>query len=400
MAELADSTQIQSVSSLQSSLPEVDYALNDTCLQPSPTALPQSLLEAAEVRTCALPPPKEGSLLLQEYLVDFNRATPLFQPDVILMHFRDCYSGAAAGDPLAWVSLYVVLGIAHRLRGMSLVGTNLDKTQADFYLQISLKPLVNLLLHEPSLMLIQALLGLAILLQTSTHSQLVGLFVSTAMRMCQDLRFNEHRSNSQSDIQVAEQQERVFWIAFFMDMDVVFITNGLPCHRLHDIDVLIPRSSGENPPGIISAVDGRWNVHIFSLRAQLALLQAEAYERMLSVSARKSTAQELAATFHAMLPKFEEYRNHHLFQSEPSNIQKAIYQADMVHVMILEASYFQMLYRLQASSIIGWCSDIDVFAPETVAEVAPSVSECCYNNASRILELFETVPHGDTAISW
>ena len=316
-----------------------------------------------------------------------------------MTQFRLCYSGAAADDDVAWVSVYVVLGIAHRIRGMSLAATAQDKIQADFYLQISLKPIHELLLQGSSLKLVQVLLGVAILFHTSTHSQLSPLFVSTAIRMAQDLRLNEGNVGTYFDPELAAQRERIFWIAFFMDMDFVSVTGRLPCHRLYDIDIMLPQRAVENSPELPDAVERQWTVDIFSLRAELALLQAEAYERILSVGARKSSAQHLSATFDGMLARFERYRDHHLLRSEPCDLRKAFYQADMIHILVLEASYFQMLYRLYALSVLQWNFSVDVFSPDIVAKVAPSMSDSCHDCAARVLALFSTVPQGDTAVS-
>ncbi|OCK76132.1 hypothetical protein K432DRAFT_307037 [Lepidopterella palustris CBS 459.81] len=113
---------------------------------------------------CFLPHPDEGYSLLNEYLHDFNSKIPLFNPVTIYTHVRNCYSGAAGKLPLSWVLAYIALGIGHRLRAMSLFAAADDTFDAEWYLNKCLSVLPDLLLQEPTLPLVQALLGISMLL--------------------------------------------------------------------------------------------------------------------------------------------------------------------------------------------------------------------------------------------
>jgi hypothetical protein len=284
---------------------------------------------------------------------------------------------------------------------MSLVGTALDRTQADTYLQKALKPLVNLLLRKPSITLIQALIGVAILVQTSPYSEPVSIFISTAVRMAQDLRYNELGSHEKTTSPEALQQKYVFWIAFFMDMDLTMLTGSQPRQRLDELDIQTPMPwRVSNETGIIMAMGGESSIPIFSLHKQLALLQAEAYEQLFSVQGRKKTTQQLVACFHNLLSKFQTYRKHRLFQCELGDLTRSLYRSGLVHVTILEASYFWSIYRLHAAAILGWHTPMDVFELKAVLRVAPSVPRLLYQDAERILGMSALGPQGDQAVSW
>lgn len=103
---------------------------------------------------------------MSEYIHDFNSVMPLFHPQTIYTQVRAYYSGEVATQRLYWVMAYVVLGIGHRLRAMSLFATSEDTSNGEFYLNKCLEVLPDLLLQGPSLQIVQALLGISILLQT------------------------------------------------------------------------------------------------------------------------------------------------------------------------------------------------------------------------------------------
>jgi hypothetical protein len=188
----------------------ITASLDDLSLLDPPTEpVPGDL----SVCKASLPPPDLGASLLAEFLVDFNTVNPLYRPFAIANHLRVCYEGGSDGTALAWASVYVVLGIAHRSRAMSAVATPQDNQMADWYLYRILPTISGLLVATPSLPLVQCLLGLAILIRSSANSTPHALFVSTALRISQSLAyeyFNVDCSDTEQDAQDVEQQRRVF----------------------------------------------------------------------------------------------------------------------------------------------------------------------------------------------
>jgi hypothetical protein len=155
------------------------------------------------VGSVTFPPPDEGTSLLNEYLHDFNSRIPLFHPETIYNYVCDCYSGIADRAPLCWVLAYIALGIAHRLRAVSLFAVADDTTNADFYLNKCLAVLPDLLLQEPTHPLIQALLGVSTLLQTSDSSRKAPLFVSPQCAWHKILRTTKPAKAEMKDVREA-----------------------------------------------------------------------------------------------------------------------------------------------------------------------------------------------------
>ncbi|ORY00892.1 hypothetical protein BCR34DRAFT_546671 [Clohesyomyces aquaticus] len=347
-----------------------------------------------------LPPPELGASLLKEFLVDFNTATPLYRPWIITEHLRKCFMGGSDGTPLFWANVYVVFGLAHRLRAMSTAATPQDTEMAEYYLNINLGSVSNLLLAEPSLALIQCLLGIATLLQTSSHSTSHALFVSTALRMAQWLSYNDDQSQPEDSDRDIEQQRRVFWIAFTMDTDTSLLSNAPTTHRRDDVAASYPETNLQDDAGAIKAADGNWSANIFSLRIGLSLLQAEAMETVLSINGRRRAPQESIATAQGLLQKLGVFHSHELFQFNAEQLMQLLYQSDIVHTVCLEASYFTTLFRLKTFLDFGMDHPFKPFSSESLNNLVGMAHQPCYNEARRFLSLLSVAPMGDIGLGW
>lgn len=347
-----------------------------------------------------LPPPELGTSLLSEFLVDFNTATPLYRPYTIAEHLRRCYIGGSDGTALAWASTYVVFGIAHRLRAMSATATARDNEQADYYMSRALYNIANLLLEGPSLGLIQCLLGLARLIQTSSLSAPHASFVSTALRMAQCLAYNDNQDSYGEEDQDIEQQRRVFWIAFLMETHESMMSNAPVSHRRDDIVLSLPEDNPHDAVGAVTAAEGTWRVNVFSLRTRLALLQADAIEKALSIRSRKRPTEEIYITTTYVLQGLQEWRKHELFQYNAEQLMQLLYRSDLVHVLILEASYFATVFRLQSFLILGMDSRVNPFSSEALVRLVNQKAHPCYKDAKKFLNLLSVAPQGDIGVSW
>jgi hypothetical protein len=337
-------------------------------------------------------------------LHDFNSRIPLFHPEVIYGYVRDCYSGIADRTPLCWVLAYIALGIAHRLRAVSLFAVADNTTNADFYLNKCLAVLPDLLLQEPTLPLIQALLGVSTLLQTSDRSRKAPLFVSTAMRMTQDLAYNEAGQGRDEGLSRDNQEVYVFWIAFSMDTAMNLRAIRPNTQKLVDISAPLPNLSSSDSWASIApdsySVDGE--VNVFALHASLALIQAEALEELFSVKARQRSAILTASTFESIISKLNIWRRtNSLANAEAPAMLKSMYRSDVVHSITLEASYFETLYQLHAANALGaFAHRLDVFSPAGLRSAARLISFDIYADAHRLLGFAALISQGNVSVTW
>ncbi|KAF2796333.1 hypothetical protein K505DRAFT_359372 [Melanomma pulvis-pyrius CBS 109.77] len=351
-----------------------------------------------------LPHPNEGSSLLNEYLHDFNSRIPLFAPEAIYNHVRDCYSGAADKTPLSWILTYVALAIGHRLRAMSLFAAADDASNAEWYLNKCLNVLPDLLLREPTLQLIQVLLGVSVLLQTSTRSRKAALFVSTAMRMAQDLGYNEASQDRDGRPSEDNQEAHVFWIAFFMDTAMNLCATRPNTQKLVDINLPLPSpsSSGSLVLSISDDCSIDREINIFTLHASLALIQAEALEELFSVKGRQRSASLATNTFKSILAELDVWRGTNpLVGSEATSILNSMYRSDVVHSINLEASYFGILYQLHAANALGgFTRRLDVFSADALMSAAGSICFDIHEDAQRLLDIAALTSQANVSVNW
>jgi len=346
-----------------------------------------------------LPPPEEGTSLLSEFLVDFNGGIPLYRPHDLTKHLRICYTGTTDdGRTVSWANVYVVFAIAHRLRAMSAAATPRDSIQAEMYLSWVLNSVQDLLLSPPSLPLIQCLIGLGWLLQSSAHSQPYGIFVSTALRMANCFNSTENTCPAADEVDY-EQQRRVFWIAFAMETEMCLLYNQPTMHRPEHILTSRPEDDPEDAAGAINAAEGSWSVNVFALRIQLAVLQAEVIDLSMSMKARNKTRGEIETKAKQILENLKNWRKHELFQLTAEQLMHLLYRSDIVHVTALEAAYFSTIFRLYIS-LESQHARVEPFSAETLTNATNYSVRPCYGDARRFLAILSVAPQGDIAISW
>lgn len=348
-----------------------------------------------------LPSPHEASLMLQEYLMDYNSVIPLFDGRAIALHFQNCYSGRPDVKGVSWGAVYVVLGIAHQLRAMSPLAKEDDNVRAIKYLDRCMRRIPELLMDTPSLALIQCLLGVALLIKGTPRAQSAALFVSIAMRLAQDMGYHEKRTHDGDGAFEAEQENFVFWIAFFLDADLSLRSNRLPTQSYEHIDVNLPDEDNSRNAGIVHAEVGSLQANILRLRAQMGLVQAEIMEELFSVKARRRAVTELTSIADKITLRLDQWRDNWLFQVRPNDLMRMLQRSEMVHILVLEAAYFTTTCALQSEIIqTGQRTDCSIFLSEALTQPHSVREPPCYPHARRFLELVAVCPSGHISCTW
>ncbi|KIW28054.1 hypothetical protein, variant 1 [Cladophialophora immunda] len=352
-------------------------------------------------KKCSLPPVQGGLFLLQEFLVDFNAAIPLFDPAVITSLFQDCYNGRANGKPIEWVALKVVLGIAHRLRAMSPLGVPQDTENAEIYLQESLDTVPELLVLRPSLLLAQCFLGLAVVISTSSRPYPAQMFVSLALRVVQDLRVNDPQGIEPINAVDRVQQQRVFWIAYFMEVDMNLRAGRLPNLTPRLINIELPRDGEPDAAGEITAANGEFKVNIFRLHVELGLLQAEFGEQLsLPHTAPKSDCPS-EVELRSINSRLEEWRRNWIFELDAEHLRAALHRSDLVHFVVLESTYFSTTYAFWAHILPAPRTRNNAFSAQGLIEgMSKQKAQILHKDARRFIDLLRLIPGDDIACNW
>ncbi|PVH98706.1 hypothetical protein DM02DRAFT_615642 [Periconia macrospinosa] len=358
---------------------------------------------APEPYTCDayLPSPELGILLLKEYLMDSNTVFPLYRPQSIVEHLRICYEGRSDNSALAWASVYVVFGLAHRIRGMSATATAEDDQVADWYLCKILPTVSGLLVAEPTFGLVQCLLGLAMLIRSSKDYTPHGLYVSTALRIAQSLAYSDHddASDQNADIDI-DQQRRVLWLAFIMDTEENIFTNLPTTHRRGDLPSTCPREDPHDALGIVTAAEGDLKINIFALRVQLVLIQSDAIEEIFSIRSRRVPPEEFIAKANRILGRLEAWHNNELFRRTPEQLMELLYRSDLFHTLAIEASYFATVFRIRAILALGMDPRINPFSFVNLTRISEVKDLECFKEADQFLGILSRTPHAEIGICW
>ena len=348
---------------------------------------------------CSLPPVQGGMFLLQEFLVDFNTAIPIFDPAAITSLFQVSYENTAMGLAVEWVAIKVVLAIAHRLRSMSPLGVPQDSENAQIYLQECLDVVPQLLMMRPTMLLAQCFLGIACIISTSSRPYPAQVFVSLAMRVVQDLHVNDPKRPEAISAPDSPQQQRIFWVAYFMDADMAMRAGRLPSLSPRLINVDLP--GDEDPAGVVTAEGGEFKANIFRLHVELALLEAEFMEQvLLPRSARSSDCPE-NAELRSINSRLEEWRRNWLFELDAQDLRSALHRSDLVHVVVLESTYFSTAYAFGTYIAPTSHAGHNPFSAEGLMEgISKQKAQMLYKDARRFINLLRLIPGDDIASNW
>ncbi|KEF62486.1 uncharacterized protein A1O9_00459 [Exophiala aquamarina CBS 119918] len=352
-------------------------------------------------KKCSIPAAEAGFFLLQEYLVDFNAAVPLFDRVTISTCFEDCYNGRAEGSVVSWIVMKLVLAIAHRLRAMSPLGVRQDTESADIYLAESLSDLSDLIMLPPSLILCQCYIAFAVVISTSSNPKPAATFISMALRVTQDLRINDPSPITNISPRERLQRQRVFWIAFLMDADRGLKAGRAPSMSPELITIDLPASEDPDGAGEICAIGGEFQMNIFRLRAELSLIMAELMELLQTPEASRNPRFNGDLMWQTLALRLDTWREQWPGKLTVNQLQKLLHRSDLVHIIAVEAGVFSTLYLLLTPLQPDTDSKRRAFSPEGLKEqLARPQSQQLYHDAKRLASLLSSVPAGDVAINW
>ena len=342
-----------------------------------------------------LPPISEAWILLQEYLSDLNEAHPLFNKDSIVNLYRSVYAEGAQPSISEVAAVHTTIGIAHRLRAMSPLGTPADDELAQAFFTRASAALPQMLTQHPTLLTAQCLSGLAVVLEGTTNPEPAVALFTAALRMVMDL-FYLARTEPVSQEEY-EQLKRVYWISSQVELNFNIRRGRWYPATFAEVGIPLPEPVPADQLGQIRLEHQLF--HIFHRRAQLVQMQARLVQAMFLYQTclqQQPQVEELMAVIADDLKKWRKAEP--LFWEDPEILSRALHRSDLIHTVILEASYFNSLFALRAfragaipvkGSVL---TNLEVYDRMNPGE--------CINDARRLLRLFEHLPKGNYACIW
>lgn len=334
--------------------------------------------------------------LVEDAFKSFNHFFPLFDEQEFLYQFHQHYTESSPSQPAWWACVNVVLSLAHRFRAMRNLQTAYENTQSCGYIHNALAVVSELSVLPQSLPAIQALLGMAIVLQGSPNPQSSSVLTAAAVRLAQAMGLHRRTQDKDLSARQVEQRKRVFWAAYLLDKDISLRMGQPFAQDDDDMDAELP---SENPTEISLINHGNEfrSISFFNSRIGLAVIQGQVYKRLYSVKAARQSEAQKAVVAHELSSVLSYWRSSVPVEFEgdfmaPLQVPLSV---ELIHMLILRFTYVNclvMVDRHQRSSAPG---------PHTALyEGSMPAESLCVVESRKAVRLIQVTPPGDYACVW
>ncbi|KAL7947003.1 fungal-specific transcription factor domain-containing protein [Trichoderma barbatum] len=237
--------------------------------------------------------------LIRVYFNTYNRVITLFDQDDFMNRFAELDMDQIRADPALWTATNVMCAIALRQQSLSYFADspNNPDHEAWEYLDTALEKAVELTIRcSKDLLAVQALIGMAIFLQTAPDAHAASTLLAAAIRLVlqNGLHIQEvEQSSGQHGVKAIRlniQRNRVFWIAFNLDHDLAIRLERPPLIHEDDIGVDLPPLYPDDGLGYISSTDNSIKINFMRARSHLALIENRIHRRLMSARGQRQTA--------------------------------------------------------------------------------------------------------------
>jgi hypothetical protein len=341
-----------------------------------------------------LPPRDEAQLLIKKSFQGFISGYPIFT-HATCVKMLECYDQSLE-DPSWWACVNVVLAMAHRFRAMKTLNNHKEDREAWGYLKNALAVVTELTMMHPKLTSVQALLGMAMIIQGAPNSRPYSALLSSAMRLAQTMGLHRENEDLNLDLEELEERKQVFWVGFFLDKDLSLQNGQPPTQDDDEMDVGLPIRT-------FKQLAHPSRVNFFELRMRLALIQGQIYKRLCSVKAQRQSLTErlyAVAELETMLHDWRDsvpidFTEDYFFPAE-SPFFRPLFQE-----VIARLTYFKSLNTVHRHSVFGMQSEhaSQNSNRHESGYVLPDPITCALE-ARKAIQLLHVTPQGDYACIW
>ena len=247
----------------------------------------------------------------------------------------------SVNDPGRWACLNVVLALAPQFQHGPAQDVKED-CETWCYFQTAFAVVGQLMTMHVTLWSVQALLGMALVLQGTPNQGPVSLLVSAAMKLAHRMGLHKRCQNPNLSPAEIEERKRVFWIAYSLDKDLSLRMGQPSAQDDDDMDVELPSETDSS----LFYADELTRMNSFNFRARLAMIQGQIYKRLYSVKATNQAVAErvVAATeLESMLQSWRASVPIELMQDYHESFLQMPISGTIGHAIILQLSYFNSL---------------------------------------------------------
>ncbi|KAF9767504.1 hypothetical protein IL306_015325 [Fusarium sp. DS 682] len=228
-----------------------------------------------------LPPHQEVLSGVNKFLTTMNTILPLFHPQRLLNRVNAWYEQPHQRDTSTWAAINVLLALAYR----HISAEEKPARYSTLHFMNKAQSVINeVMLGDSNLLDVQTIVGMVMLLQATSDLKPASALIPIALRLAHGLGLHSRTSSEQLSCSEALERDRVFWIAYLLDRDIAMRTKLPPIQSQNDISIDWPSATPSDGAGLLSIADGTTSFNFFLSRVQLAHIQGEVYETMLSMS--------------------------------------------------------------------------------------------------------------------
>lgn len=328
--------------------------------------------------------------LIEETFSNYNRFLPLFDEEDFLKEFHLKYSISNPRDAGWWACLNVVLSIAHRLRSLRALDPRQDLILAHGYVQNALSVVSELNVSDRSLSAVQALAGMACILQGTPNPEPAAMLAAAALRLAQTMNLHRECSSPEISQSEAEKRRRVFWKVYILDKDISLRTGRPFGQDDDDMDVRLPSSTSLEPGSI----------DLFNCRIGLALVQGQVYKQLYSVRAERQTAAQKAIAAQELTSLLSYWKSSAQMDipEDSASLSGLQLSGEMIHKVVLRLTYIHCLAMIDRHLLptAQPLTNQDLSRPQPLS--APN--SLCVAESRKAIRLVGVIPQRDCACVW
>lgn len=346
-------------------------------------------------------PAKQVALeLVEDAFKSFNRFFPLFDEQDFLHQFQHQYTESSPSDPAWWACINVVLSLAYRFRAMRTLQTAYENTQSCGYIHNALAVVSELSILRQSLPAIQALVGMAIILQGSPNPQVSSVLTAAAVRLAQAMGLHRMTRDQGLSARQVEQRKRVFWAAYFLDKDISLRMGQPFAQDDDDMDAELPSETPTDLP-LIGLGDGSRKINFFNARIGLAVIQGQVYKRLYSVQAARQSDAQKADVAYELSSVLSYWRSSVPvdFEDEAVVPLQTPLPVEFIHMLILRFTYVNCLVMIDRHLPLPE-SPLDHTPDAGPAGLSMFTESLCVVESRKAVRLIQVTPPGDYACVW
>ncbi|KAL7811154.1 fungal-specific transcription factor domain-containing protein [Trichoderma gracile] len=330
--------------------------------------------------------------LIEDMFSNYNRFLPLFDEEDFLKEFRLKYESSSPRDAGWWACLNVVLSIAHRLRSIRASDPTQDHNLAYGYVQNAFSVISELNVSERSLSAVQALAGMACILQGTPDPAPAAMLVAAALRLAHAMNLHRECSSPGLTEAEAEKRRRVFWKVYILDKDISLRT-GRPFGQDDDeMDVRLPSNA---------SLEGG-DLDLFNRRIGLALVQGQVYKQLYSVRAGRQTAAQKAIAAQELSSLLSYWKSSAQLNlpDDCTALSGLPLSGEMIHKVVLRLTYTHCLTMIDRH--LPPTSQPSSYQQLSLSEplLSSPPGSLCVTESRKSIRLVEAIPQGDCACVW